>query len=435
MRSVRLHVVFVLVLLAMVSVAVPAFGGPPSKPFAATVGPDALSAGATVPSTLTIQNDSKSQSLGSANLTRPSGFAFESTDAHALLGGDPGSPIGDAAIVGDRIQLRNLSLPTGSFLTLSFVVQAPCTAGASAWSITAKQSNDFNGAGNDFTLEPPPATHLTTTVSGTCKLVFLDQPAETQIGTGVTDGPFQSGAPIQVAIETQAGAVVTASSAPVTLGIGTVPPGGTSSLDGTTLVTPLDGVATFCDPDHDPGCTLPSIAVHGLGYTLSASSNGADTAASDAFDVVDAGAVCDHPGPCHAQATLADTSAVDTVTAVPDDVVAVSIGVEALTCAGYTNTSQVVTFSSTANSEQVVTITIAAASVHKPAAQFQVCFSSSVPFTDRSGNVVPPGGTGLLRDCSNKVGPPCTVSRVKDKITGDVTLTFRAPAGDPKGVG
>ena len=420
--------------LSPLAVARPALAGESPKPFAATVFPSTAVAGATAPMTLTITNDSHAQSLGSANLIGASGFSYQGTDPHPLLNGDPGSPIGDAALVGDALELRNLSLPPGAFLTLAFVAQAPCGAGTDTWAIAAKQSNDFNGTGNDFALEPPPATQLDTAVTGACELRFVRQPAETQVGAGITDGAIQTGAPIQIAVQTQAGAVVTASSAPIALAIGTVPPGGTATLGGTTLVDAVAGVATFCDPVIDPGCSLPSIGSHGLGYTLTASTDGIVAGGSAPFDVLDGGAVCP-AGPCHAGASMGNTGGGDTVTAAAGDVVAVSIGVDSLTCVGYTNTSQVVTFSSTANSVNTATITIAAGSVTKPAARFQICFGSSLAFTDRKGHVVPAGGAGLLADCSKKVAAPCTSSRLLDKATGDVILIFLAPAGDPKGVG
>jgi hypothetical protein len=193
----------------------------------------------------------------------------------------------------------------------------------------------------------------------------------------------------------------------------------------------VGGVATFCDTAQNPGCGLPSIGSHGQGYTLSATATGIDTAISTSFNVVDSGAICKNSGQCQVQAKIADTTGLVSVTAAPGDLLSVSISVETLTCTGYTPTSGVVTFFSTAASVSSVTITIDAASVTKAASQFQVCFSSTLPFTDRSGNLVPAGGAGLLADCSKKTGPPCTVSRVKDKA-GNVIVTLQAPEGDPR---
>jgi hypothetical protein len=413
----------------------------PPKPYAAVVSPGTgVASGGTVGFTLTLKNDARPQSLGSANLTVaanhdpsiPTSFTYLSTDAHPLLDGNPATPRGDATLVGNVIQLRNMALPAGRFVTLSFSAQAPCTAGTYDWRTAAKQSNDFSGTGNDFLLEQPPASSLSTVATGACKLVFSNQPGDAQVGTSITVAPLDTtGSPIQVAVQTQDGALVTLFAAPVQLAIGTVPPGGSSTLGGTTTVNAVGGSATFCDAGQNPGCSLPSIGSHGQGYTLSASSTGLDAGTSNPFNIVDSGGVCRNSGPCQVQAKVSDTTGLVSINAAAGDLLSVSISVENLTCAGYTPTSQVVTFASTSASVSTVTITIDAASVHKPASQFQVCFSSSLAFTDRSGTLVPAGGSGLLADCSKKAGPPCTQSRVKDK-DGNVILTLQAPPGDPR---
>jgi hypothetical protein len=92
----------------------------------------------------------------------------------------------------------------------------------------------------------------------------------------------------------------------------------------------------------------------------------------------------------------------------------------------------VVTFGSTAGSVTGGKLTFDEGSNTKPASAYQLCFSSSLPFTDRYGHVVPPGGSGILPDCSMEVGPPCTVSRTENEATGYVTLRFLSPAGDPR---
>ena len=197
------------------------------------------------------------------------------------------------------------------------------------------------------------------------------------------------------------------------------------------MITSVNGVATFCDSQVLPGCTLPSIGTHGQGYTLSASSAGIDPAASSTFNVVDNGLVCKNAGQCQVQAKVADTTGLVTVTSAPGDLLSVSVGVDSLSCSGYAVTSQVVTYASTSAGVATVVLTIDAASVNKPASQYRICFSSTLPFTDRSGNLVPAGGSGLLADCSNKVGPPCMLPTVKDKA-GNIFLTLQGPAGDPR---
>ena len=69
------------------------------------------------------------------------------------------------------------------------------------------------------------------------------------------------------------------------------------------------------------------------------------------------------------------------------------------------------------------------------AAQWQVCYANTQPFTAQpgtSGTAVIGGvtfNTGLLLDCSNTQGVPCVQARHKDNA-GDVIVTFLA-SGDP----
>jgi hypothetical protein len=394
-----------------------------------------ISAGATVPLTLTLGNDSASASLGSAELTVGSNathskFTFMSVDSYARLNGTASR--GVATLAGDVIQLRNLSLPPRAFVTVAFTAQADCEAGDYRWIVSAKPTDDFSGAAS-LTLQAGPATRLTIPVGGECELEFLRQPAAAEVSAGITDGPLDPAAsPIQVQVESESGQIVTESDDEVTLSIDHVPPGGTGELDGTTTVEPVDGVATFCDTQQLPHCELPSIGTHGQGYTLSARSEESDSVESKPFDVVDDGVVCTQQGPCRVYARFGETASAIRVLAEPGDLVSVSIGVDRLRCHGYTTTSEVVTFGSTAGSVTGGKLTFDEGSNTKPASAYQLCFSSSLPFTDRYGHVVPPGGSGILPDCSMEVGPPCTVSRTENEATGYVTLRFLSPAGDPR---
>ncbi len=102
---------------------------------------------------------------------------------------------------------------------------------------------------------------------------------------------------------------------------------------------------------------------------------------------------------------------------------------------------------------KTATFTLLKAFVTKPASAYEACFASPLPFTTKSG--APAAGVdsdgngsvdtyvGLLPTCSSgggygdrksgdcSVGPPCVVSRVKDRY-GNVTLTITAPPGDPR---
>ena len=73
---------------------------------------------------------------------------------------------------------------------------------------------------------------------------------------------------------------------------------------------------------------------------------------------------------------------------------------------------------------------------YDPAGDFQVCYESPTPFMDRHEESVT---TGLLPDCDYEYPEstaPCVLSRIQgygDYSSTWVTVTFLAPAGDPKG--
>jgi hypothetical protein len=108
-----------------------------------------------------------------------------------------------------------------------------------------------------LTIVPPPATQL----------AFAVQPVDTALNTAITPA-------VQVALEDANGNVVTGSSAPVTIALGTNP--GKSLLGGTKTINAVNGVATFAD------LTLNNVA---NGYTLHASSGNLQAANSNTFNI------------------------------------------------------------------------------------------------------------------------------------------------------
>ena len=109
--------------------------------------------------TLTITNlPSSSQGLGSADVTVPSGSTVTGFVSITAAGGAKvwSSPTlsGD----GRTIFLRNAGpnsvnrLSPGQSLVVVFTVSPSCATGTSTWTVAAKQSNDFKGNGNDFTI-------------------------------------------------------------------------------------------------------------------------------------------------------------------------------------------------------------------------------------------------------------------------------------------
>ncbi len=109
-------------------------------------------------------------------------------------------------------------------------------------------------------------TQIETITAGTgAKLVVTTQPTNTVAGTNFTTG---------VSVEDALGNVVTTSSAPITLAIGTNPGGGALTC-GTNPVSASSGVATF-------SC---SINKTGVGYTLTATSTGLTSVTTGTFNI------------------------------------------------------------------------------------------------------------------------------------------------------
>ena len=103
--------------------AMPAGAGKdlPTKPYVATIAPDTVAAGAGQAFTLTLQNLSDQQQIGSANVVPPAGFTLTSES----------SPF--ATVSGNVLQLRSLSLIAGSSVSVAFAGDVPCTGTASLW--------------------------------------------------------------------------------------------------------------------------------------------------------------------------------------------------------------------------------------------------------------------------------------------------------------
>ena len=389
-----------------------ALAGTTTKPYAVDIAPHPIAAGSTQTFIATLSNETKTQQIGSANLTVPTGFSIVSVASP--------SPQGTATVVGSTIQIRGLSVPAGMSATVSFVAISPCTPGDYPWSVIAKQSNNFSGdPGNDLTFDAA-HSNLVTTTTGTCRLGFgfLTQPDDAQVNTNITSERYlPTGAPVQVQVLDANGDLISSASVPVILSIANNPGGGVLTSAG---VNAVGGIATF---------PALSISKTGLGYTLAATTTATsiDAGASSAFDIVDVGKNCP-AGPCQSgTVTNGNTRASESASSgASGDQLTLAISVETLDCVGYTEVSAVVTFDTTGVRTKTITITVPK-SVGGNANSRQVCFSSPTPFTDRFGATVT---TGLLPDCT--VSPaPCTLS--SKMVQGDIVVTFSAPAGDPKG--
>ena len=385
-----------------------------TKPYSADITPACVSPGTSVVYTVTLRNTTKTQMLGSANVTAPTGFTITS-----------------ATPDGTTVELRNLNTSPGGTVSRSFTATTSATVGAVNWSIIAKQANDYNGSpGNNLTLDTA-NSHLTSYV-GTCVLAFVTQPTDAKVGaniTSVTADP--AGTPVRVEVLNGPGGqrVTTSSDAvslAITSGTGTA---GAALTPSTPSANAVNGLASFSF----------SIGTAGFGYQVTASSSGSTSADSAAFNVAVDAVLCTGHG-CNGNAAKNNVTVnVTAPLAASGDLLEIALDLETLSCSGYTPLAgtPVVTFTVTGSSYRLVTIIVPAALDPRPASQDRVCYGSSKPFTDRSGltNV----NVGLLPDCKNKVdltSPtllPCQRPTTVDRSTGAHTVSFYAPFGSTRG--
>jgi Domain of unknown function DUF11 len=123
--------------------------------FAVAVSPSNPTAGVSTSFAFTIKNEASPQQLGSVQISAPAGFAI--TNA-------PGA----TSFTSSSAQFLNLNLASGASTTLTVNATVSCNRSTSTyqWGIEAKQSNDFNGTGNDFQLDPNSAGNLSGTLTG-----------------------------------------------------------------------------------------------------------------------------------------------------------------------------------------------------------------------------------------------------------------------------
>jgi len=420
----RALVVAVAALLAWASIASVASAAPNKKTFTTSAG--AIVAGHTYspasPVVVTITNTSSSTELGSANVTIPTGVSASSVS----------SSVGSASLAGTIIELRDLGLTPGQSVTASVAAEVECGSvhAPYTWSTAAKQSNDFNGTGNDLTGASPSSTFI-----GSCGLVFTKQPRHAEKSPVVITNAIYNpaGDPVTVTVLDGVGVqTVTWWSGEVDLQIEDDPSAGVAALSGVITGSPVGGVVTFA----------PSIDLSATGYSLEATATptartpsvGTSSAGfeSDNFNIVDDATICEASVGCSAEAGVGQkTSAKVDASATggaAGDLVILSINdpTVSVNCGGYNETSDVVVFDVTdatgaggSNRTKIATLTLLAEFVTKSASKYQVCYDNGVenPF--------------LLPTCANKdPQPPCLISKSLDKDKNLVIVIF-APAGDP----
>jgi hypothetical protein len=386
--------------------------------------------------TIRIRNTSLHQSLGSVNVTVPAPLVLLPSAADA----EPGGPV---------LELRSLAIAPGATTTVTVAVDVRTCAPATpaAFAVSAKQSNKFNGQGNDFYLSASADRQVN--VTGTCSLAFVGQPQDAEKNTAITTVDFTpTAAPVTVEVRDAGGTGrATHSTASITLAgfRGTT----AQALGGTTSANAVAGLASF-----GPGPTAP---VSSSDYTLRAQSAGLVTSAASArFAIVDDRAACPAQAACEQASSAANGSTVSASFGPGSTTTNLLLSIGAadapnFSCAGYPRTAGLevsqFTFSDDAGGDRVGTMTATIPNAWRHLDSYKVCWAAPYAFKTESGapaaiqpGVFKPGTTtplrvGLLPDCPHHSygakGTPCIESRSFDKKTKTLALTVRATGDDP----
>ena len=427
----RRALVLVLVLVAWVALGNGTASSSSLKTYTATVTPDEVGAGASATFDVTLANTSTQHTLGSANVSVPSGLKINSVTA---------SPEGIVDGWDETtVRLRDLALPpqppSGEPFKTTVQVQAavPCVEGTFTWEVVAKQANSFNGPpGNDFTLEHG---NPVLNVVGECALRFVEEdeqgqrrhPTDAEVKAAITSIPIDPNGPgVQVEVIDGLEQRVTSSDALIELAIGADPPPSGATLQGDTSNNAVNGVATFDNI---------KIAAAGSGYTLVASSP--DIAApddddppfeSDAFNIWQQVVPCESDEFC--STSISDQGSMQATvdmepTAKPatSGALLVSLGADTVDCKDTFNHAPSAVTVDSVGLDGAKTVTLRIDKVvdqqqaNNGVSFYEVCFKR-------------PGEPEFLLPACGAADPPCIAAKTKTKA-GDVLVTVNLPAGDP----
>jgi hypothetical protein len=454
-RTRKLPVPFLLIAAMLLVAAGPAQAKPKNPPAAgknftvqvsSAYAGDTVHAGDATTFTVVLTNRTGTQQLGSANVTVAPGIGIR-PGASATVANDQGTAPGTATFSATdprTLELRGLDLAPDRTATVTFDALAmPCT-GTPTWPApTAKQSNDYSGAGNDLTFQDS-GSDLTTDLSGQCTLDFLVNPAGAQTSAPIRGTAYEpTSAPVQLrALGANGLDPVPSFSGPVTLGLETSAAG---SLNAGPAPSLSDGVLSYS-----------GLTVNAAGsYKLTASKAGYIGTKSPEFPISDEVGSCDANG-CGAPLTSNGTRATVKLEGSPASsgsghvALSSSIGTRP-DCTGYTSpmgANEWYEFAATTPVEKRLTVTFTKAAmktVMGGANSLEICFSSPEAFVPK-GALTPynyvddlfdfdpfDGFVGLLADCPATPGEqPCILGR--SPAGGGAVVSVFAPAslGDPR---
>lgn len=325
-RARRRLVPVVAVVVAVGGLLVPAAQAKAEPPKYYSVLPGSTQAAPGDEVTLTFTNTRRSQQpFGSMQLSVPADSGLDLSTVATDRGWTVGAPVTAGGTTAVTVQaVQGPVVAPGESVEVTFEVGASAPEDSVTVTTRVKQSNDFNGEGNDFALTTAqPVVHVTGPLA--TGMVFASGPSTVQDA----DSPASPGVaavtamcpPVVVHLVDDDGDVatgepdrtVTLSAAGAGLRVG-----GSTTL----TATAVDGVATFGGPQAADGtCTATSTSISatatGLGYPMSAAatlSSGAGSADADGtFDVLPVYGRC--AGDCSSSLDDADGTTTAGVTA------------------------------------------------------------------------------------------------------------------------
>jgi uncharacterized protein DUF11 len=150
--------------------------------FAVAVSPSTPAAGTSTSFTFTIKNEASPQTLGSVRISAPAGFIIT------------GASCGPGCFTSSSALFLNLNLASGVSTTLTVTATVPSGPSSYTWGIAAKQSNDFNGTGNNFQLDPASAGNLSGTITQPCP---SSAPCSSSASSATTSGTVTTSSAVQ----------------------------------------------------------------------------------------------------------------------------------------------------------------------------------------------------------------------------------------------
>lgn len=171
----------------------------PGNPPVVSPGPAAGTTAAPVSVTAVITDEAAKGAglkIGSANLSAPSGVKIVSASigGAAIPACTRTTPKQTSCITGSVLELRGIEVPTGGSIQVAMGIDTPppgvcTTATPCKWSVSAKQCNDYNGEGNDFTLDAASSQlGIVTSSVATCTSGTTSNTCTTTLANGGTTG-------------------------------------------------------------------------------------------------------------------------------------------------------------------------------------------------------------------------------------------------------